>query len=95
MDEPQARLPRALTHAAAVTLGRYVYVIGGRGSTPGTPTDRILAIDPATGRVTSAGRLPRVLSDVSAAASGGHIVVAGGRDATGARAEILELEPRK
>jgi N-acetylneuraminic acid mutarotase len=89
-----AKLPRPLTHAAAVPLGRYVYVIGGRGATPGTPTNRILAIDPATGRVAAAGHLPRALSDVSAAASGNAIVVAGGRDTSGARAEILQLEPR-
>jgi N-acetylneuraminic acid mutarotase len=88
------QLPRTLTHAAAVPLGRYVYVIGGRGATPGTPADRIFAVDPATGHVTAAGRLPRPLSDVSAAAIGNAILVAGGRDTSGARAEILQLEPR-
>ena len=88
-------LARPLTHAAALTLGRYVYVVGGRGATPGTPTSRILAIDPATGRVSAAGRLPRPLSDVSAAVAGGRIVVAGGRDTAGARAEVLALEPRR
>ena len=42
-------LPEPITHAAAVALGSYVYVLGGRGSAPGTQSAAIFAIDAATG----------------------------------------------
>jgi len=47
-------LPQPLTHAATVTLGRYVYVFGGRESTSGSQTAAILALDPSTGRASGA-----------------------------------------
>src|SRR5581483_8574275 len=37
-----AALPAPTTHAAAVSIGRIVYVVGGRGARPGTPTARIV-----------------------------------------------------
>jgi hypothetical protein len=71
-----------------------VYVLGGRGAPQGTQTRAILAIDPATGRVTRAGRLPRPASDMGAAAIGGRIALAGGRDRAGrVLAQVLELTP--
>jgi hypothetical protein len=76
------RLPHPLTHAAAGVLGSTVYVIGGRGDALGTPTASILAIDPASGRVRSAGRLPRALSDLTAVSQPGAIELFGGRTAT-------------
>jgi hypothetical protein len=76
------RLPHPLTHAAAGVLGSTVYVIGGRGDALGTPTTSILAIDPASGRVRSAGRLPRALSDLTAVSQPGAIELFGGRTAT-------------
>ena len=89
------RLPHPVTHAAAAVLGDRVYVIGGRGAVQGTQTAQILAIDPASGRVRSAGRLPTGLSDVGAATVGGAIVVAGGRQSTGILSRHLyELTPR-
>ena len=51
------RLPSATTHAAAATLGHVVYVIGGRGASAGTATDRIVAVDAASRRVRMAGHL--------------------------------------
>ena len=41
-----SRLPHGMTHAAAAAFGCCVYVIGGRGIQPGTPTRRIFAFDP-------------------------------------------------
>jgi N-acetylneuraminic acid mutarotase len=88
-------LPRPLTHAAAATLGGFVYLLGGRGATLTTQTRRILAIDPRTGAVRNAGALPRALSDTGAAAVRGAIVLSGGRDSAGqVRYEVLRLEPR-
>jgi N-acetylneuraminic acid mutarotase len=77
------RLPRPTTHAAAVTVGGQVFVIGGRGDALNSQRDWMLAIDPAVGRVRRAGRLPAALSDLSAASLGDHALVVGGRDAQG------------
>lgn len=88
------RLPRPTTHAAAATLGATAYVIGGRGAAPGTPADRIVAVDPAHGAVRSAGRLPTPISDLAAVPRGARIVVAGGRGPAGAKSAVLELTPR-
>jgi hypothetical protein len=79
-----AMLSRPLTNAAAATLDRRVYVIGGRATARGTQTAQITAIDPVSGRVWSAGRLPVALSDAGAAAIGQALVLAGGRERTGA-----------
>ena len=87
-------LPHPLTHAAAVTLGRWVYVIGGRGTDQGTQSDAITALDPASGRVSPAGHLPGPLSDIAAAVVKGHVLVAGGRSRSGAVSDaVLTLTP--
>jgi DNA-binding beta-propeller fold protein YncE len=89
-------LPRPLTHAAASALGGTVYVLGGRGGSPGTQTRRIVAIDPATGSVRSAGSLPGALSDAGSATLGGSILLGGGRNASGRAVDaLLELTPRQ
>src|SRR5207248_561058 len=49
-------LPALTTHAAAAALNGRVYVIGGRGAALGTPTDRIVAVDPIARRIVPAGR---------------------------------------
>ncbi len=90
-----ATLPHPLTHAAAVTVGRWVYVIGGRGTDLGTQTDAIRAIDPASGHVSSAGRLPGPLSDIGAGVVAGRVLVAGGRAPSGSVSDaVLTLVPR-
>jgi YVTN family beta-propeller protein len=86
-----AQLPYALTHASGALLGGLVYVFGGRGSTLGSQTARILAIDPASGRVARAGMLPVALSDSGAAPAGGGVVVAGGRMASGTVSDHVYL----
>jgi N-acetylneuraminic acid mutarotase len=90
-----ATLARPLTHAAAVVLGGVVYVIGGRGSVQGTQTTQILALHPASGRVTPGGTLPLALSDSGAAVLGAAIIVVGGREAGGTVSDrIYALRPK-
>jgi len=72
-----------LTHAAGASLGGYMYVLGGRGEGLTDQTSAILAVDPKSGSVSSAGRLPEALSDLGAASLGGRIVAVGGRDRAG------------
>ncbi len=72
-------LPAPTTHATAAALGRFVYVIGGRGAQLNTPTSRIVAIDPQRRRrIASGGTLPAPLSDAAAVTLGAHVVVFGG-----------------
>lgn len=59
-------LPSPITHAAAVALGSYVYILGGRGSAPDTQRAAIIAIDPTIGHSVQVGRLPQPLSDATA-----------------------------
>jgi len=87
-------LPRAVTHASAVTFGGRVYVIGGRLTASGDQTAQIVEIDPATALATLVGALPMRLSDAAVAVAGGHIVVAGGEAEGGApQSAILDLTP--
>jgi YVTN family beta-propeller protein len=87
------RLPAATTHGAAAVIGGTAFVIGGRGATLGTPTARILAVDPATGQVRAAGHLAVATSDLAAVGDGGAILVAGGRDVRGTRSQVGLLKP--
>jgi YVTN family beta-propeller protein len=89
------RLPAPTTHAAAAAFGSVAYVIGGRGSLVGTPTDRIVAVDLGRRTVTSVGSLTAPLSDVAAVPDRDGILLFGGREATGTSARITELEPSR
>ena len=64
-----ATLPAPEDHAALAALGGKVYLVGGR---------RVLAIDPASGKVSVAALLPETLSDPTATTVGNRIVIAGG-----------------
>ena len=66
-------------------------MIGGRGATLDTPTARIVAVDPRTGRIHRAGVLSAPRSDLAAVALGDRILLAGGRGATGTEASLSEL----
>jgi hypothetical protein len=68
-------------------------VIGGRGAATNSPTARILAIDPSTGRIRSAGSLVVAASDLAAVSDGGAILVAGGRGLAGTRTQVSLLKP--
>ena len=89
-----SRLPHGVTHAAAAAFGCCVYVIGGRGIQPGTPTRRIFAFDPVHRHLQAAGALPAPLSDLGAATQPGRILVFGGRGATATVSTVVELRPR-
>jgi Kelch motif len=88
------RLTRPLTHAAAAPLFGALYVFGGRGDLPGTPTSRIWRIELPQGRVRPAGRLPQRLSDLAAVPLRDRILLAGGRTAEHAVSTISEAAPR-
>ena len=64
-----AKLPAPEDHAALAALGGNLYLVGGR---------RVLAIDPASGKVTVAARLQAPLSDPTATTVGNRIVITGG-----------------
>ena len=64
-----ATLPAPEDHAALAALAGKLYLIGGR---------RVLAIDPKSGKVSTAARLPASLSDPTATTVGNRIVIAGG-----------------
>jgi hypothetical protein len=64
-----ATLPAPEDHAALAALAGRLYLVGGR---------RVLAIDPASGKVVVAARLPASLADPTATTVGRRIVVTGG-----------------
>jgi DNA-binding beta-propeller fold protein YncE len=70
------RIAAAVHDAAAVRLGRVVYLFGGGTGT--TELDTILMIDPRTGASQAAGHLPSGSSDQAGAAIGRTAYVVGG-----------------
>src|SRR4029078_10911364 len=86
-----APLAAPTTHAAAAALGRYVYVIGGRGAVLGTLTAAVEAIDPVRRRVIRAGTLQAARSDLAAVGLPGKILLVGGREASGTVATVSQL----
>ncbi len=90
--ESLGAMPEAVSHAAAVPLGRYAYVVGGRDGS-GSPTRALTAVDPHSGVTTAVGNLPQPLSDAAASAASGGIVVAGGQGGSGPVDHVLRLTP--
>lgn len=89
-----ARLRHPVTHAGAVTIGSYAYLVGGRSDSTTGQTSAIWSIDPATGRIRRAGRLPAPTSDAAVLRIGGAIIIAGGMTPRGTTlAEVGELIP--
>jgi hypothetical protein len=68
-------LPQPTHDAAAVGLGRFVYLFGG-GETLSTPS--VVRIDPRTGSAVEAPALGNPLSDLGAVAIGGQAYLSGG-----------------
>jgi hypothetical protein len=64
-----ASLPAPEDHAALAALHGTLYLVGG---------SRVLAIEPKSGKVSTAARLPASLSDPTATTVGSQIVVTGG-----------------
>jgi hypothetical protein len=84
-------LPQPVQGASAVALGGHVYVAGGQlAPSPGQPpsgsagslaTSRsVMAFDPASGSVTSAGQLPVAVAYAGAAVVGATAYLVGGND---------------
>ena len=88
------QLPAATTHAAGAALGGTAYVLGGRGATLDTPTDRVVAINVHTHTIRLAGRLPEPVSDASGAGLAGRILLVGGHTMAGTTDAIVSLTPR-
>lgn len=84
------RLPAAAHDAAAVALGRSVYLFGGGQA---ASFDRIVAIDPASGATRPAGRLPQPRSDLAAAVVGHTVYLVGGYTGSSALDTILAWRP--
>ena len=87
------RLSAPTTHAAAATLGGYVYLVGGRGDGLTSQYRSVWSVNPRTGAVRSAGRLAQPLSDTAVVAVDGTLVVAGGLSPVGTQATVGELTP--
>ncbi|MDQ6730342.1 MAG: hypothetical protein M3022_08565 [Actinomycetota bacterium] len=89
-----ARLRHPITHAGAVTIGSYVYLVGGRSDSTTGQTSAIWSINTATGRIRAAGHLPAPTSDAAVLRIGSAILIAGGMTPTGTTlAEVGELVP--
>ena len=89
-ERSHATLPQPLHDAAAVAIGRSVYVFGGANV---NQSDQIFRFSPGTGKVVSAGKLPGPLSDIAAAAVGGTAYIVGGFDGSKASDRILAWQP--
>jgi hypothetical protein len=74
-----ARLPMALGHAMAATVGDRVLLMGGTVA-PSRQSARMWWFDPSDGRFSLAGTLPMPLSDAGVATSGHHVWLLGGED---------------
>jgi N-acetylneuraminic acid mutarotase len=74
-----APLPSARNHLAAVSLGGYVYAVGGRSDGGGTVnTGELDRYDPARNEWDVLAPMPTARSGIGAAVFGGRIVVMGG-----------------
>jgi hypothetical protein len=86
-------LPQAVTHGGAAALGKYVYLVGGRGDLVTQTSRNVWSIDPNTGTVRPAGRLPHGLSDSGVITVGQGIMIAGGFTGLSTVAAVGELVP--
>jgi len=75
------RLPEPLHGATAAASGHRILVIGGANRAD-VSTDRVLALDPRSGKVSPAGTLVQPLHDAAAAIIGGRTLVFGGGAST-------------
>ena len=81
-------------HGELAPLGKFAYLVGGRGNGTSSQTARIFSISPTTGRITPAGRLPSGLSDAALVAEGRSLFVIGGLESSGTVSDhVAELSP--
>jgi len=83
-------LPAAVHDAAAVRLGRSVYLFGGGNF---TTSDVIVRVSLSGRPARQVGKLPRPLSDIAAATVGSTAFIVGGFDGANASDEILAWRP--
>jgi hypothetical protein len=88
-----AKLPVALESAALFRVGKNLYVVGGTARHGGKPTDAILRIDLASGRVRAAGNFIEPLTDAGAASRGGALYLAGGWTGAKLATAVLRWSP--
>jgi hypothetical protein len=84
------RLPVPTHDAAAVLLGRFVYLFGG-GEQVSSPA--IVRVDPSTGHATRAGTIGEPLSDLGAVSLGGSAYLVGGYTGSKFATAILRYRP--
>jgi hypothetical protein len=89
-DAQIGRLSTPLHDAAAIMLGRSIYLFGGGQS---GSYDSIVRVNPATGRSAPAGRLPEPRSDLGAAAISGQVYLVGGYTGSRPLDTILAWQP--
>jgi Protein kinase domain/Kelch motif len=77
------KLPDAITHAALVSTGKELFVIGGYAGSTVQPIDTVRRLDEATSRWVRAPSLPGAVGAGAAAWDGRRIVYAGGVGANG------------
>ncbi len=85
-----ATLPNPQHDAQAALLGSRVYLFGGGQF---TEYDHILAFDPSTSTVTTAGTLPQAESDVAVTGDGHTAYVVGGFNGTDSLDTVLAYAP--
>jgi hypothetical protein len=90
-----AKLPVSLESAALLRVGGTLYVVGGKSRNGGKPTDAVLAVDLATGKVRSGDHFIEPLADAGSATQAGSLYVAGGWTGAKAATAVLRWSPGK
>lgn len=85
-------LPEPVHHAALVSTGDRLYLLGGYLEPDGTPTAAVRVLDPAAGTWQDAPPLPEPRAAGAAAFDGTRIVYGGGVGPAGVSAAVLALE---
>jgi hypothetical protein len=89
-----ATLPEGLRYPAAALVGNRIIVAGGAGASG--LSDRVLSVDPTSGRVSQLARLPAGVSQAAAFTLGGRVFVAGGVGSGGAASGMIwRIDPVK
>jgi len=89
-----ATLSEGLRYPATALVDGRIIVAG--GETDSGPSDRVLSVDPTTGRVAQLGPLPAAVSQAAAFTLGGRVFVAGGVGSGGAAsARIWNVDPAR
>lgn len=89
---PGPPLPEPVHHAAMVSTGDRLYLLGGYIEADGTPTDAVRVLDPAVGSWEDGPSLPEPRAAGAAAYDGTRVVYGGGVGPQGAAAEVDALE---